>query len=78
VERLTAPAPELDERAVFDDLLARFGRNPVSFFVRYDAAWRYLLSQSGDGAVAYLERNRVALVWGDRMIAWYLARMGIA
>ena len=71
MERLTAPAPapELDDRAAVEGVLARQGRNPVSFFIRYEAPWRYLLARSGAGAVAYLERNRVALVWGDPLAA---------
>jgi phosphatidylglycerol lysyltransferase len=45
------------------ELLARFGRNPFSGFVRYDAPWRWFVRDAG--AAAYLEHARVALVWAD-------------
>ncbi|HLX31238.1 MAG TPA: phosphatidylglycerol lysyltransferase domain-containing protein [Gaiellaceae bacterium] len=44
-------------------LLERFGRNPFSGFVRYDAPWSWFAL---DGEAApYLEHGRVALVWAD-------------
>jgi lysylphosphatidylglycerol synthetase-like protein (DUF2156 family) len=46
-------------------LAVRLCENPFSFCLRYEAPWRYLFGASVDGAVAYLERDRVALVWGD-------------
>jgi len=61
------PAPVLDEgereRALA--LAARLSENPFSFCLRYEAQWRYLFGARVEGAVAYLERDRVALVWGD-------------
>jgi lysylphosphatidylglycerol synthetase-like protein (DUF2156 family) len=61
------PVPALDEgereRAL--ELAVRLSGNPFSFCLRYEAPWRYVLGVGADGAVAYLERDRVALVWGD-------------
>ena len=59
---MTAVTGERDRAA---ELLAQLGRNPLSFCLRYDAPWQYLFSEAGDGAVAYLERTGVAVVWGD-------------
>jgi len=58
-----------DGRVRAEELLSRFGRNPLSFCLRYDAPWQYVFSDDGDGAVAYLERNGVAVVWGDPLAA---------
>lgn len=58
-----------DGRVRADELLARFGRNPLSFCLRYDAPWQYVFAGTGEGAVAYLERNGVAVVWGDPLAA---------
>ena len=57
------------DRVRAEELLARFGRNPLSFCLRYDAPWQYVFAAAGDGAVAYLERNGVAAVWGDPLAA---------
>ncbi|HYA09644.1 MAG TPA: phosphatidylglycerol lysyltransferase domain-containing protein, partial [Gaiellaceae bacterium] len=50
-------------------LAARLGANPFAFCLRYEAPWRYLLGSRVEGAVAYLERDRVAVVWGDPLAA---------
>ncbi len=65
------PVPALDEgereRAL--ELALRLSENPFSFCLRYEAPWRYLFGVGAEGAVAYLERDRVALVWGDPLAA---------
>lgn len=48
-------------------LLARFGRNPFSGFVRYDAPWQWLAVDGG--AAPYLEYGRVALFWAEPLAA---------
>ena len=58
-----------DERGRALDLAARLGENPFAFCLRYDAPWRFLFGSGVDGAVAYLERDRVALVWADPIAA---------
>jgi phosphatidylglycerol lysyltransferase len=50
-----------------EELLAEFGRNPFSGFVRYEAPWRWFVRDGG--AAAYLEHGRVALVWADPLAA---------
>lgn len=55
----------VDERRRVDELLVRYGRNPLSFCIRYDARWQYVFGEAVEGAVAYLEGKGVALVWGD-------------
>jgi len=50
-------------------LLERFGRNPLSFCIRYDAPWRFHDGTTVAGAVPYLERGGVAVVWGDPLAA---------
>ena len=57
------------ERGRALDLAARLGGNPFAFCLRYDAPWRFLFGAGVDGAVAYLERDRVALVWADPIAA---------
>ena len=59
----------LDGRGRVEELLGRFGRNPLSFCIRYDAPWQYIFGEAGEGAVAYLERKGVAVVWGDPLAA---------
>ena len=49
-------------------LAVRLSENPFSFCLRYEAPWRYVRREHR-GAVAYLERDRVALVWGDPLAA---------
>ncbi|HVS85435.1 MAG TPA: phosphatidylglycerol lysyltransferase domain-containing protein [Gaiellaceae bacterium] len=44
-------------------LLALHGRNPFSFFVRYDAPWQWLPLDGG--AAPYLEHGRAVVLWGD-------------
>jgi len=66
-EELHAVAGE--ERTQVLDLAARVGGNPFAFCLRYEAPWRYLLGSHVEGAVAYLERDRVALVWADPLAA---------
>ncbi|HVM57984.1 MAG TPA: phosphatidylglycerol lysyltransferase domain-containing protein [Gaiellaceae bacterium] len=66
-EELHAVADQ--ERAQALDLAARFGVNPFAFCLRYEAPWRYLFGASVEGAVGYLERDGVALVWGDPLAA---------
>lgn len=63
------PAPDDGERERALELAARLSDNPFSFCLRYDAPWRYLFGMGAEGAVAYLERDRVALVWGDPLAA---------
>ena len=58
-----------DERVQVLDLAARVGANPFAFCLRYDAEWRYLFGSGAGGAVAYLERDRVAAVWADPLAA---------
>ena len=58
-----------EERIQTLDLAARLGANPFAFCLRYEAPWRYLLGSEVEGAVAYLERDRVAVVWGDPLAA---------
>jgi lysylphosphatidylglycerol synthetase-like protein (DUF2156 family) len=55
----------IDERARALELAARLGENPFAFCLRYEAPWRFVFGSGVDGAVAYLERDRVALVWSD-------------
>jgi len=50
-------------------LLRRFGRNPGSFLVLYDAPWRFFVDPSTAGAVCYIEVSRTAVVWGDPLCA---------
>jgi phosphatidylglycerol lysyltransferase len=52
-----------------EELLTRFGRNPLSFCLRYDAPWQYVFADSVEGTVAYLERNGVGVVWADPLAA---------
>jgi phosphatidylglycerol lysyltransferase len=56
-------------RARAEELLARFGRNPFSFCLRYEAPWQYVFPETVDGAVAYLERGGVGVVWADPLAA---------
>jgi len=65
----SAAAAAFDERARALELAARLGENPFSFCLRYNAPWSYLFGAGAEGAVAYLERERVALVWGDPLAA---------
>ena len=58
-----------DGRARAEALLTRFGRNPFSFCLRYDAPWQYVFAEGVEGAVAYLERNGVGVVWADPLAA---------
>lgn len=58
-----------DDRARVLELVARMGVNPFSFCLRYNAPWRYLFGSGVEGAVAYLELDRVALVWSDPLAA---------
>ncbi len=50
-----------------EQLLAKFGRNPFSGFVRYEAPWRWF--ELDGGAAPYLEHRRVALFWADPLAA---------
>ena len=61
------PVPALDERERERalELAVRLSGNPFSFCLRYEAPWRYVVGVHAEGAVAYLEQDRVALVWGD-------------
>jgi phosphatidylglycerol lysyltransferase len=52
-------------RARAEELLVRFGRNPFSFCLRYEAPWQYVFPDTVDGTVAYLERGGVGVVWAD-------------
>lgn len=58
-----------DGPARAEELLIRFGRNPFSFCLRYDAPWQYVFAEAVDGAVAYLERNGVGVIWADPLAA---------
>ena len=58
-----------DGQARVEELLVRFGRNPFSFCLRYDAPWQYVFAEAVDGAAAYLERNGVGVVWADPLAA---------
>jgi len=45
------------------DKLDRFGTEPLSFLLRYEAPWRTF--SLGEGVVCYLESRRSAIVWTD-------------
>jgi len=62
-----SPADGERERTL--GLALRLSENPFSFCLRYEAPWRYLFGVGAEGAVAYLERDRIALVWGDPLAA---------
>ena len=47
--------------------LDRYGREPLSFLLRYDAPWRTF--SLGEGVVCYLESPRAAVVWTDPLCA---------
>src|SRR5664280_3285582 len=49
--------------AAFLTKLDRFGTEPLSFLLRYDAPWRTF--SLGEGVVCYLESRRAAVVWTD-------------
>ncbi len=49
------------------EALDRYGSNPLSFLLRYDAPWRTF--EHGDGAVCYLEAPRAAVGWSDPLCA---------
>jgi phosphatidylglycerol lysyltransferase len=57
-------------RARAEELLARFGRNPFSFCLRYEAPWQYIFPETVEGTVAYLERGGVGVVWADPLAAF--------
>ncbi len=57
--------PALGELERSLELAVRLSGNPFSFCLRYEAPWQYVHGARADGAVAYLERDRVAVVWGD-------------
>ncbi len=74
-DRLADGQPSTDstleslERDRLLELLRRFGRNPGSFLVLYDAPWRYFVDPLAEGAVCYIEVNRTAVVWCDPLCA---------
>ncbi len=49
------------------DLVERRGTSPLSFLLRYDAAWQAHFV--GDGAVCYLEAPKAAVAWSDPLCA---------
>lgn len=60
-----AATATLDRRGRVEELLARFGRDPLSFCIRYDAPWQYVFGEAAEGAIVYLERKGVAIVWSE-------------
>jgi phosphatidylglycerol lysyltransferase len=54
-----------EERGRVEALIARFGRDPLSFCIRYDAPWQYVIGRAAEGAVAFLEHGGIAVVWCD-------------
>jgi phosphatidylglycerol lysyltransferase len=66
---VAAPRSAAAERALVRDLLRRHGTNPASFLAVYDGPWRYHLGREVEGVVAWIERGRSAVVWGDPVCA---------
>lgn len=60
----TMPDSESDKTRALE-LRRRLSRSSESVILRYDAPWRYLFGDSVEGVVAWIESNRVAVVWGD-------------
>ncbi|MGZ4337065.1 MAG: phosphatidylglycerol lysyltransferase domain-containing protein [Gaiellaceae bacterium] len=61
--------PASDGQVRAEELLIRFGRNPFSFCLRYEAPWQYVFAETVEGAVAYLEQDGVGVVWTDPLAA---------
>ena len=62
-------APSAADRSRVAGLLERFGTNPNSFMVRYEADWRYHFGERIDGAVCYVRVGRTVVAWGDPLCA---------
>jgi Phosphatidylglycerol lysyltransferase, C-terminal len=58
-----------EDRARALELIDRFGTNPMSFLVRYDAPWRFHFGRSAEGVVCYQESNGYAMAWCDPVCA---------